>query len=236
MKKLALILSLLALAAVGFAACGDDDDDDAAATTEETTTEETTAEDSGGSGGSVAITAAADGSLAFEQTEVSAPAGEVTVEFDNPASLPHDVVVETPTARSSSAPTRSAATRRPQAASSRPATTPSTARSPATARAAWRGRSRPSSKARPFAVRRCDRIGRYPADQGAADGLGDADGLLAALDLEGELGDRVEPAVAEVFDGLDLGGGSDLRASGDGCREADLVPAVVDAELDAARS
>ena len=97
MKRLALILTLLALAAVGLVACGDDDDDDTAAT-EETTAEETTAADDGGggTGGTVQISAAADGSLAFEQTEVSAPAGEVTVEFDNPASLPHDVVVETP--------------------------------------------------------------------------------------------------------------------------------------------
>ena len=47
MKRLALILSLLALAAFGLVACGDDDDDDAAteATTEETTTEETTTEE-----------------------------------------------------------------------------------------------------------------------------------------------------------------------------------------------
>jgi plastocyanin len=93
MKRLALILSLLALAAFGLVACGDDDDDDAAAT-EETTTEETTAADGGGGGGTVQISAAADGSLAYEQSEVSAPAGEVTVEFDNPASLGHDVVVE----------------------------------------------------------------------------------------------------------------------------------------------
>jgi plastocyanin len=98
MKRLALILSLLALAAFGLVACGDDDDDDAAteATTEETTTEETTAGGGGGGGGggTVQISAAADGSLAFEETEVSAPAGEVTVEFDNPASVGHDVVVE----------------------------------------------------------------------------------------------------------------------------------------------
>jgi plastocyanin len=96
MKRLALILSLLALAAFGLVACGDDDDDDAAteATTEETTTDETTADGGGGGGGTVQISAAADGSLAFEQTEVSAPAGEVTVEFDNPASVGHDVVVE----------------------------------------------------------------------------------------------------------------------------------------------
>ena len=94
MKKLALILSLLALAAFGLVACGDDDDDDSAPTSE--TTEETTedATTSDGCGGTVQISAASDGSLAFEQSEVSAPAGEITVEFDNPASILHDVVVE----------------------------------------------------------------------------------------------------------------------------------------------
>ena len=96
MKKLALILSLLALAVVGLVACGDDDDDDTAApqtTAEETTTEEA-ATGGGGGGGTIEISAAADGSLAFEQSEVSTPAGEVTVEFDNPAPIEHDVVVE----------------------------------------------------------------------------------------------------------------------------------------------
>jgi plastocyanin len=99
MTKLALILSLLALAAFGLVACGDDDDDDAAATTSETTAEETTADDSTGapgteSGSTVAILAEADGSLAYRDDEASVEAGEVTVDFDNPASIGHDVVVE----------------------------------------------------------------------------------------------------------------------------------------------
>ncbi len=92
MKKLAMLLSVLALAAFGVAACGDDDEssDETAATT----TEETTAGGGGGEGGTVSIEADPDGALAFTSDSASAPAGEVTIEFDNPSSVGHDVVVE----------------------------------------------------------------------------------------------------------------------------------------------
>ena len=95
MKKLALLLALLALAAVGVAACGGDDDEDEGEPTEAATTEttETGGGDAGG-GASVSISADPDGDLAYEQDSVSAPAGPVTIEFDNPASIGHDVVVE----------------------------------------------------------------------------------------------------------------------------------------------
>ena len=88
MKKLALLMSLLALGAVGLAACGGDDDTTSAADTSAT---ETTA---GGGGATIAISADPGGQLAYTETEVSAPAGDDTIEFDNPASLDHDVVVE----------------------------------------------------------------------------------------------------------------------------------------------
>jgi plastocyanin len=91
MKKLALLLALLALAAFGVAACGDDDDDDGE---EAATTETTEAAGGTGGGGTVAISADPGGELAYEQDSVSAPAGPVTIEFDNPASIGHDVVVE----------------------------------------------------------------------------------------------------------------------------------------------
>lgn len=89
MKKASLLLVAIALAMFGLVACGDDDDGETTAA--ETTTEATTA---GGGGSTVAITAAADGSLAYDQTEVDATAGEVTIDFDNPAALSHDVAVE----------------------------------------------------------------------------------------------------------------------------------------------
>jgi plastocyanin len=97
MKKLLLLLAVVALSAFGLAACGDDDDDDGGETTAAATTTTDTgaaAGGGGGAGGTVMITAAADGSLAYDQTEVSAPAGTITIDFDNPASLSHDVVVE----------------------------------------------------------------------------------------------------------------------------------------------
>jgi plastocyanin len=89
MKKLAITLSLLGLAMFALSACGGDDSSDStsAATTETTSS-------GGGGGGTVKIEADPDGALAFTTDTVSAPAGEVTVEFDNPASVDHDVVIE----------------------------------------------------------------------------------------------------------------------------------------------
>ena len=92
MKKLTLLLAVLALSMFGLAACGGDDEESAAP---ETTAAEAT--DSGGpsgGGGSVTISADPDGALAFTEDTASAPAGPVTIEFDNPASVGHDVVVE----------------------------------------------------------------------------------------------------------------------------------------------
>jgi plastocyanin len=90
MNKLALLLALLTLTAVGVAACGGDDDDDDGGDT--AATSETTVESEGGA--SVSLTANPDGELAYEESTLSAPAGMVTIEFDNPASIGHDVVVE----------------------------------------------------------------------------------------------------------------------------------------------
>jgi plastocyanin len=98
MRKLALVLSLLALAMFAFAACGGDDDDEGDETTAaETTTEETTAEEpagGGGAGGTVAVEADPGGQLAFVQDSLTAPAGTVTFEFTNDASIGHDFVIE----------------------------------------------------------------------------------------------------------------------------------------------
>jgi plastocyanin len=90
MKKLALLLSLLALAAVGFAACGGDDDDTSAAET--TAAPDTTA--TGGGGATISISADPGGQLAYTETELTAAAGSDTIEFDNPAQLQHDVRIE----------------------------------------------------------------------------------------------------------------------------------------------
>ena len=91
MRKLALLTCICVLAPLTLAACGDDEED--ATTTEAATTTEE-AGGGGGEGGSVALSADPDGALAYEQDSLSAPAGAVTIEFDNPAALGHDVVVE----------------------------------------------------------------------------------------------------------------------------------------------
>jgi plastocyanin len=85
MRKLALLLSALTLAAVGFAACGGDDDETSASPT-------TPAADTGGA--TISVAADPDGALAYTETELTAAAGNDTIEFDNPAGLAHDVVVE----------------------------------------------------------------------------------------------------------------------------------------------
>jgi plastocyanin len=87
-RLLLLVLSVLALV-VAVAACGGDDDEEAeepAATTEDT----------GGGGGGETIMLVADpgGDLSFDQTELTAAAGEVTIELTNESGIPHNVEVE----------------------------------------------------------------------------------------------------------------------------------------------
>ena len=83
-------LIALALAAALLAGCGGDDEEQAA-----TTPEATEEPASGGGGGqTVEVSAPADGSLKFDQETLSAKAGTVTFEFDNPSSVPHAFEVE----------------------------------------------------------------------------------------------------------------------------------------------
>jgi plastocyanin len=92
MKKALILIAVVALAGFGLAACGGDDDEETtAAATTTATTETATA---GGGASTVDISAPADGSLAFNQTDLTTKAGAVTINFDNPASLSHDVKVE----------------------------------------------------------------------------------------------------------------------------------------------
>lgn len=90
-----ILMLTLAVVALSFAvaACGGDDDDDAA---EEPAAEETTGETTGGDGGGTTLELAADpgGALSFDQTELTASAGEVTIHLTNDAQIPHNVAVE----------------------------------------------------------------------------------------------------------------------------------------------
>ena len=94
MKKASVLLVAGALAMFGLAACGSDSNSDSSSDT--TAAVDTTATQTTGGGGGAAtvdISAAADGSLAYDQTSVDTTAGSVDVSFDNPSPLGHDVVI-----------------------------------------------------------------------------------------------------------------------------------------------
>jgi len=97
MKKLALIFSLAAVASLALVACG--------GSSSSTSTPTTTAASGGGGGSSSGggsasstVSLAADPSqIAYDTTSLSAKAGNVTIDFNNPNSaLGHDVCVQDP--------------------------------------------------------------------------------------------------------------------------------------------
>ncbi|MEK6326624.1 MAG: plastocyanin/azurin family copper-binding protein [Actinomycetota bacterium] len=97
MRKLALLVALGLLASLALAACGGGDGDDE--TTAQTNTTPTTTQTGGGGGGgggaeTISVSADPSGAFAYEQTSLTAAAGNDTIDFDNPAPLPHDVCVE----------------------------------------------------------------------------------------------------------------------------------------------
>ena len=92
MRKLASLIAVLVLAALGLAACGSSSDTTSSTSTSAAASTSTTA--SGGGGGTISIEADPSGALAYTSSSLSAPAGSDKVEFNNPASLGHDVVIE----------------------------------------------------------------------------------------------------------------------------------------------
>jgi plastocyanin len=93
MKKLVTLLAIAALAAFGLVACGDDEEDDGD-TTAATTTEQSDTAAAGGAGTTLDLSSPANGDFAYDQTDLTAKAGPITINYDNPATLSHDVVVE----------------------------------------------------------------------------------------------------------------------------------------------
>ena len=87
-RRMLLLMLAVAALALAVAACGGDDDDEAE--------EPAATEDTGGGGGGTTIELAADpgGALAFDQTELTAPAGDITIHLTNDAQIPHNVEVE----------------------------------------------------------------------------------------------------------------------------------------------
>lgn len=97
MKKVAALF-VLVLVSAALVACGDDDD---GTTTTETGGQATNGAATGGGGGNagggtatVAFEADPAGGLAYTTTEASAKAGDVTIDFNNPQPVAHDVVIE----------------------------------------------------------------------------------------------------------------------------------------------
>jgi plastocyanin len=93
-SRLLAVFAVAAIAALGLVACGGSDDTATTAAETTATTETTTGGGSGGGGETVSFEADPSGALAYTQTDVSANAGQATIEFDNPSSVGHDVAIE----------------------------------------------------------------------------------------------------------------------------------------------
>lgn len=104
MKKVTVLIALV-LASLALVACGGDDSDSNGTTNTgggESTNGAATegnaeaGANAGGGGASSTLKFEADpgGELAYTTTSASTQAGEVTIEFDNPQSLTHDVAIE----------------------------------------------------------------------------------------------------------------------------------------------
>jgi plastocyanin len=81
------LLLLLAALVLALSACG-------GGSSSSSTTPATTGGGGGGGGSTVKISADPSGALKYEQTDVSATAGSITIDFTNMSSLPHDVTIE----------------------------------------------------------------------------------------------------------------------------------------------
>ena len=98
MRTFALIALVLSLT-LPLAACGDDDDADSSGSSGNDSAEQTSTGgemEAGSSGGGETLKIAADpgGALKFTETEYTATAGQVTVEFANDSQVPHAAEIE----------------------------------------------------------------------------------------------------------------------------------------------
>lgn len=97
MKKVAALLAL-ALASVALVACGSSDDNSTTTTSGGESTSGATSgggkEESSGGGSTVKFEADPGGDLAYTADTATAKAGNVTIDFDNPQALTHDVKIE----------------------------------------------------------------------------------------------------------------------------------------------
>ena len=84
-------LMAVILATASLAGCGGDDDEQPASTPAAT---QEPSSGGGGGGETVKVSAPEDGSLKFDQSELTAKAGKVTFNFSNPSQVPHAFEVE----------------------------------------------------------------------------------------------------------------------------------------------
>ena len=86
-RRVLPLVFVLAAFVLALAACG-------GGSSSSSTTPATTGGGGGGGGSTVKISADPSGALKYEQTDVSATAGSITIDFTNMSSLPHDVTIE----------------------------------------------------------------------------------------------------------------------------------------------
>ena len=91
MKKATALF--LVLSTIGLVACGGDDGDTTAAGGGETPAA-TGGGGGGGGGETLQLSADPSGAFKFDTDELTAQAGNVTIDFDNPAAVSHDVTIE----------------------------------------------------------------------------------------------------------------------------------------------
>jgi plastocyanin len=91
MLSLAALLCVLAIVAAG---CGGDDDNNNGSSGGSADTQ--TSDTGGGGGAAQTLKLSADpgGALKFDKSTLTAKAGKVTIDLDNPSSLPHAVEIE----------------------------------------------------------------------------------------------------------------------------------------------
>ena len=96
MKAIAAYLAVLAIAPATLAACGGDDDDESegSAATSSTPATTTGSGDTAASVNRVDVSAPANGDLVYNPDKATARAGELTIVFDNEASVPHNLCLE----------------------------------------------------------------------------------------------------------------------------------------------
>jgi uncharacterized cupredoxin-like copper-binding protein len=94
MKRASIVLAVAVTAAIGLAACGGGDDNDTTAASPAPAGATGAGGAAGGGGSTVDISTPSGSDLAFEQKNVSAKSGSVTIDFDNKQPLQHDVKIE----------------------------------------------------------------------------------------------------------------------------------------------